>query len=152
MAYLREALVLFVDQSAPARHAEHRDGHIRDKEEKVTPSQRTAVLPHLLNTLKIIETLLASPKLETHKRPINDELVVLFRNLWFISTVLGLTLTSSKDTIYHKLALTRIAVKTPCLLFGTPSNYVDTELEYNPFIRKDRGTVGHIRYTGFARR
>lgn len=139
--FLRELLVLFVDQSSPARHGMHKDGHIREKVESATPADRASVLPHLLNTLSIIEMVMSSPRIELQKGAADEELVVLFRNLWFISTVLGFTMSNTRDARQHKAILRSIAFKTPCLLQGTQGNYVETELEYNPFIRKEHGQV-----------
>lgn len=133
--------MLFVDQSSPARHGMHKDGHIREKVEAPTPADRASVLPQLLNTLSIIEMIMSSPKIELQKGAADEELVVLFRNVWFISTVLGLTMRKTEDAYQHKAILKSIAFKTPCLLQGTQGNYVDTELEYNPFIRKEHGQV-----------
>lgn len=119
----------------------HKDGHIRDKITSVTPADRASVLPRLLDTLSIIETLLASPKVRLPRESSDEEIVVLFRNLWFISTVLGLTMHKTSDAEEHKVILRSIAFKTPCLLQYTQGNYVETELEYNPFIRKEHGQV-----------
>lgn len=118
----------------------HKDGHIRDKVEAVTPADRASVLPRLLDTLSVIEVLMSAPKLKLQEKP-DEEIVVLFRNVWFISTVLGLTLSKTKDGHQHREILRSIALKTPCLLHGTQGNYVETELEYNPFIRKEHGQV-----------
>ena len=134
-------LVLFVDQSSPARHGTHKDGHVRDNVTTVTPADRASVLPRLLDTLSVIETLLASPQVRLPRESADEEIVVLFRNLWFISTVLGLTMDKTKDARQHKVILRSIALKTPCLLQFTQGNYVETELEYNPFIRKEHGQV-----------
>lgn len=139
--FLRELLVLFVDQSSPARHGSHKDGHIREAVGSATPADRASVLPHLLNTLSIIEMIMSSPRIELQKGSADEELVVLFRNVWFISTVLGLTLNRTQDASQHKAILRSIAYKTPCLLQRTQGNYVETELEYNPFIRKEHGQV-----------
>jgi hypothetical protein len=141
---LREMLVLFIDQSAPVRHGAHKDGHIRDKIERVSHAERASVLPHLLDTLSIIESILSLSSLRIQKESANEELVVLFRNLWFISTVLGLTFDKTKDAQHHRAFLKSIAFKTPCLLQYTQSKYVETELEYNPFIRKEHGQVSEF--------
>jgi phosphatidylinositol 4-kinase len=136
---LRQLLILFVDQSLPAR------GVIR-----LGTEEMRSVLAQLLDTLSLIEGLLSLPSYRPH-HDADDEMVLLFRNLWFVSVALGLTDPSNVDTELHRTALKSIATKSPCLLRGTPVNYVETELEYNPILRREHGQVSELSQALFTK-
>lgn len=159
MLQLRELLILFTDASLPARSSgvlDHGKSHLHHAgNRRSAPSGESNILPDLLDILTCIEAVMAIPDFEPHvpvfaspadkkagkQGKLSEEIVMLFRNLWFVATVLGLSNQSSKETRPHRNLLKSIAVKTPCLLYGTPLNYVDTELEYNPLLRKEHGQV-----------
>jgi hypothetical protein len=97
-----------------------------------------------LETLTIIDAVHALPTFAPHmgtSKDMPEDLVLLYRNMWLLTTCLGLTSPANKDTQLHRAILKRIAVKTPCVLRGTPLNYTETELEYNPILRREHGAV-----------
>jgi hypothetical protein len=109
-------------------------------------------LRQLLDTLALIEALLALPTFHPHREHLTEELALLFRNFWLISTASGLASSAGKDTQLHRACLKSIAAKTPSLLHGTPLNYTETELEYNPILRREHGTVRTENPIGYLQR
>lgn len=148
LIFLRELLVLFMDQASPARpvtgHEEHHH-HARLHRANSFARGQPAAIPNarqLHDTLQVIATLLRAPSFNPQDEgPVSEEIVMLFRNMWFLSVALGLLDSGRKEAQKHREYLRKIAVKTPCLVTYTPLNYVDTELEYNPLLRKEHGTV-----------
>ncbi|KAI8067784.1 hypothetical protein BC940DRAFT_340507 [Gongronella butleri] len=63
-----------------------------------------------------------------------DELVSLFRNMWFLSVVFGFV-TESMWIREWQASLTVIAKKTPILVIDTATNYLESDLEYNSVLR-----------------
>lgn len=101
------------------------------------------MLRQLLVTLALIESVHALAHFAPHlgSKGMPEDLVLLYRNMWLLATSLGLDSPTSKDTQLHRGYLKRIASKTPCLLRHTPLNYTETELEYNPILRREHKTV-----------
>ena len=129
MVYLRELLLLFINQSSSARTVE-----------KSFSFSHTTLNRQLLDTLSVIEIILAGLDVGSESS-FDEELVLLFRNMWLIATALGLMSPSIQKSDGHQVALKNIAAKTPCLLQNTPLNYVETELEYNPILRREHDQV-----------
>lgn len=126
--YLRELLNLFVDESAGLRAG------------KLSSEHKVFAYQKLLDTLSVIEILLAAAS-DDDLRLDGEEIVLLFRNMWFIAVAIGLTDPGNRAADIHRQSLRAISLKTPCLLLHTPLNYVETELEYNPLLRKEHGQV-----------
>ncbi|KDQ11709.1 hypothetical protein BOTBODRAFT_147082 [Botryobasidium botryosum FD-172 SS1] len=69
----------------------------------------------------------------------SPELVALFRNMWFICVLFHCTSVDPSKSVndWQAAALARIASKTPPLVAEEIHDYVSSELEYNPVLRKD---------------
>jgi phosphatidylinositol 4-kinase A len=67
------------------------------------------------------------------------ELVVLFRNMWFLCVLFGFTSPGNPLSLSSTLkdALVHIAVKTPPIVREEESEYLTSALEYNSVLRHD---------------
>jgi len=85
-----------------------------------------------------IDALLAHHDFKPQESP-STEVVALFRNMWFILALFRLT--SEDKTMamndWQKAALARIATKTPTLVLESAHDYINSDIEYNPVVRKD---------------
>ena len=142
--YLRETLLLFVEQATPLRAPSSTNKfppQTAERHPQLGSSDIARIYASLLHTLNIIAAVLSVDECQPLTKPDNEELVVCFRNMWLLSVALGLTSPSKPEAAKHRDVLATIAVKTPCLLKHTPLNYVDTELEYNSLLRREGGQV-----------
>lgn len=84
-----------------------------------------------------IEAVLAHADYHPDQAP-TSELIALFRNMWFLTVVLGIP--TSLDE-WHHAALARVALKTPALILESAQDYVESDLEYNSILRRDFSPV-----------
>lgn len=146
--YLVELLTLFADKGtqtqmiamAPAGYdARDREKYIHLKSDSET---RVADMKAWLAALLIPISALLSHSLYHPDRSPSAELVSLFRNLWFLCVVFGLSGQAGRKRIseYETQALGIIAEKTPALVLENATDFVASDLEYNSVIRKDFAT------------
>ena len=70
----------------------------------------------------------------------SPELVALFRKMWFLCTLFQFTAADGKDgsaTEWRRPALSRIAAKTPALVFEEAHDPLVSDIEFNSSIRRE---------------
>jgi len=133
--FLEELLSLFVDKGS---QIQNQSVSRQTKEvEKDLAGRVSGMTSELAALLLPIDATLANPALAIEAEPSQD-LVASFRNMWLLSTLLGLTNPASPHmTETTTSALGRIAVKTPALVMEEEKDFVSSVLEYNSLFRRD---------------
>jgi phosphatidylinositol 4-kinase len=141
--YLVELLTLFADKGTQTQMIAMAPSvfDTRDKEKLAHLRQdseaRVADMKSWLAALLVpISTLLAHTSYHPDRAPSSD-LVVHFRNLWFLCIVFGLCGTGHNMHEHEVNALQTIAEKTPALVMEGANDFVASELEYSSVLRKD---------------
>jgi phosphatidylinositol 4-kinase len=153
-AYLVELLQLFADrgttvQMVAAGKREDRGGTQRSRlgtDGRSSTSGRqqgretvTELTEQLSGLILPIDAVLQHETFDPSHKP-SPELVALFRNMWFLIVVLGISRTL-KPSSPVRAALDRIALKTPALVLESAPDYVESDLEYNSILKKDYADV-----------
>lgn len=126
-SYLTELLQLFVNKGLHVQQNTVKSGGARANQD---------LLNQLIALLPVIDNVLAIENFEPHvDTPPN--LVVLFRNVWFLIILFGFLSPHSNISDWQRISFSKLAVKTPCLLRGTGANYVESDLAYNSVLRSD---------------
>lgn len=89
----------------------------------------------LLELLPIIDTFLTSANFDPKRQDLQPAVMGLFRNLWYLCTLSGFMSTPARIAEWQKAALVRIARRSPTLLRGVGTNFVETELDYNGILK-----------------
>jgi len=150
--YLTELLTLFADKGTQtqlvAMQADVRErdrsklANLREDSEKRVRDM-TAGLAALLIP---ISELLSHDDYNPQENA-SPECVALFRNLWLLCVVFGLSGKSGRQQLseHEASALAIIAKKTPPLVPENANDFVGSELEYNTVLRKDFASSIHNR-------
>jgi hypothetical protein len=103
--------------------------------------QTEDMVEQLVSLLLPIDSLLSRNIFDTEAiQAMPMELVNLFRNMWFLSTLFQFTAPDEKEGSamqWQRPALMHIAVKTPPLVSEEAGDALGGEIEYNPVIRQE---------------
>lgn len=127
--YLTELLTLFSDQGVAIQNALTQDKALKPE----------TMVEQLVSLLLPIDALLAHPDY-TPRTQAAPELVVLFRNMWFLCTLFQLGAQEERGASaieWRRPALARIAVATPPLISEDAHDTFVSDVEFNPSIRLD---------------
>jgi phosphatidylinositol 4-kinase A len=109
------------------------------------------MIEQLASLLLPIDALLAHADFNPQKNA-SGEVVMLFRNMWFLCILFHFTSSEEKEDTameWQKPALARIAAKMPSIVLEEPHDSILNELEYNSVIRQEYAhSVGSSDYTG----
>lgn len=137
--YLVELLQLFIEKGMQLQSAAA-SGKLASSEEGELKMDLQGLIPAIAATL-------VHPDINPQLEP-RVEMVSLFRNMWFLSSIFGLNTTQERQdrsrfsAIPPTLtpmarALGIVALKTPTLVPETAQNYVESELKYNSILKRD---------------
>ncbi|PWN34264.1 uncharacterized protein FA14DRAFT_161716 [Meira miltonrushii] len=137
--YMIELLQLFVEKGSQLQTSAA-SGKLAGSEEKELKSD-------LQGLLSVIAALLVHPDINPQLDP-RIETVSLFRNMWLLSTIVGITDNQKRrsrsafnSSSSHESPLTSalgiISLKTPTLVPESAQNYVESELKYNSVLKRD---------------
>lgn len=89
----------------------------------------------MLELLPVLDAFFTASTL-SQDREVPQEIVALFRNMWYLCVLSGFLSTASVLADWQRAILVRIAVNTPGLLEGAGDDFVETGLEFNPVLRR----------------
>lgn len=101
--------------------------------------EQSELTADLASLLPAIAAVLSHDDINPHLEP-SIEMVSLFRNMWFLVVIFGLTkrnatAAQSSDPIAQSLNI--ISLKTPTLVPETSVNYLESDLQYNSVLKRD---------------
>ncbi len=129
--YLEDLLTLFIDKASQLQAIPS------SSSERQPSNQASSLISQLAGLYLPIDAVLAHQHKSASKET-SPELIVLFRNMWFLSALLGLSGSSSPHvTESTRQSLARIASKSPALVVESDRDYVASGLEYNAIFRRD---------------
>ncbi|KAI0275884.1 atypical/PIKK/PI4K protein kinase [Russula aff. rugulosa BPL654] len=127
--YLQELLSLFEEKGIAIQNASIQSRHIKAED----------LAEQLVSLLLPIDALLSHTDLNPRSGS-SPELVALFRKMWFLCTLFQFTAADGKDgsaTEWRRPALSRIAAKTPALVFEEAHDPLVSDIEFNSSIRRE---------------
>ncbi|KAF5358382.1 hypothetical protein D9756_001382 [Leucocoprinus leucothites] len=127
--YLTELLTLFLDKGVAIQNL--RIANPQVKIDDMIESLASLLLP--------IDALLVHVDFKPSESA-SPETVALFRNMWFVCVLFDFTAADEKDTTamdWLRPALTRIAAKTPPMVFEETHGAFASDIEYNTVIRQE---------------
>jgi phosphatidylinositol 4-kinase len=127
--YLQELLSLFEDKGIAIQNASVQNRHMKAED----------MAEQLVSLLLPIDALLSHADLNPRSGS-SPELVDLFRKMWFLCTLFQFTAVDEKDgsaTEWRRPALSRIAAKTPALVFEEAHDLLVSDIEFNSSIRRE---------------
>jgi phosphatidylinositol 4-kinase len=127
--YLQELLSLFEDKGIAIQNASVQNRHMKAED----------LAEQLVSLLLPIDALLSHADLNPRSGS-SPELVALFRKMWFLCTLFQFTAVDEKDgsaTEWRRPALSRIAAKTPALVFEEAHELLVSDIEFNSSIRRE---------------
>ncbi|KZV73387.1 atypical/PIKK/PI4K protein kinase [Peniophora sp. CONT] len=142
--YLTELLTLFSDQGVAIQNALTQDKALKPE----------TMVEQLVSLLLPIDALLAHADY-TPRTQASPELVVLFRNMWFLCTLFQLGAQEEKEasaTEWRRPALARIAVATPPLISEDAHDTFVSDVEFNPSIRLDYANSAIVKHRNILNR
>jgi phosphatidylinositol 4-kinase len=101
------------------------------------------MIEQLASLLLPIDALLSHPDLHLGS---SSGIVSLFRNMWFLCVLFHFTTDNKQETAmeWQQPALSRIAAKTPPMIYEEAHDSLASELEYSSVIRQEYAyTVRH---------
>lgn len=142
--FLVELLQLFADKGMQLQTLASSEHSSREETAELN-TDLAALIP-------VIDALLSHNDINPQLEP-TTEIVVLFRNMWFLAVLFGYASsqaahasaagTDAKQTPQQAqaalvtAALRRIALKTPALVPETAHNYLESDLEYNSVLKRE---------------
>lgn len=99
------------------------------------------VMSTIESFMETVAALLLAAESKGTLKAVQESMLSLFRDFWYTVTILGLLNYAHGQAAQRRLSLASIAVRTPCLARDLPANYVDSELEFNPILRREAGQV-----------
>jgi phosphatidylinositol 4-kinase A len=127
--YLQELLSLFEDKGIAIQKASVQNRHMKADD----------LAEQLVSLLLPIDALLSHADLNPRSGS-SPELVALFRKMWFLCTLFQFTAADEKGgsaTEWRRPALSRIAAKTPALVFEEAHDLLVSDIEFNSSIRQE---------------
>ena len=127
--YLQELLSLFEEKGIAIQNASIQSRHMKAED----------LAGQLVSLLLPIDALLGHTDLNPRSGS-SPELVALFRKMWFLCTLFQFTAADVKDgsaTEWRRPALSRIAAKTPALVFEEAHDPLVSDIEFNSSIRRE---------------
>ena len=99
------------------------------------------VMSTIESFLETVASLLLAAESKGTLQAVQESMLSLFRDFWYTVTILGLLSSAHGQPAHRRRSLASIAARTPCLARDLPANYVDSELEFNPILRREAGQV-----------
>jgi phosphatidylinositol 4-kinase len=127
--YLQELLSLFEEKGIAIQNASIQSKHMKAED----------LAEQLVSLLLPIDALLSHLDLDPRSNS-SPDLVALFRKMWFLCTLFQFTAADGKDgsaTEWRRPALSRIAAKTPALVFEEAHDPLVSDIEFNSSIRRE---------------
>ncbi len=137
---LAEYLTLFADRGSRIQGlypgAGSRDREKDQEKDQEAVARTSNMMLQLAALLYPIDAVMSLPDWYSQVNG-SHEFVVMFRNMWFLIALFGFTRTDSAYVDESaRMALKRIASRTPALLLEEERDYVASSLEYNSILRR----------------
>jgi phosphatidylinositol 4-kinase len=127
--YLQELLSLFEEKGIAIQNSSIQNRYMKAED----------LAEQLISLLLPIDALLSHTDLNPRSGS-SPELVALFRKMWFLCTLFQFTAADGKGgsaTEWSRPALSRIAAKTPALVFEEAHDPLVSDIEFNSSIRRE---------------
>ncbi|CAG8516675.1 5515_t:CDS:10 [Ambispora gerdemannii] len=122
--YMTKILFLFVEKGVKIQDAVSEHGKVKV----------TALAAELGILLPVLKVLLAHDDFKVNP---SEDLVAMFRNVWFYCVLYGFVSETTWVREWHD-CLVAIAQKTPPLVLESATNYLSSDLQYNSVLRRGK--------------